>query len=494
MTHSSPRTSLTHPLDIASLELGRSRIGITFCPGKTDLRAMSGAWARDLGLDLDRIAEWGAAAVVTLVEAHELAALKVPTLSLGAEVERRHMAWHHLPIPDVTAPGATFEAGWAMVGPGLRAMLTDGFDVVVHCKGGLGRAGTVAARLAVELGLDPEAAIARVWTVRPGAIETWAQEDHVRGCRSVEPERPSAAVEARRDRAIGALLGLAVGDAIGTTLEFAARDDRATRLVDMVGGGPFGLVPGGWTDDTSMALALAESLIECEPFDPLDLATRFVAWWRTGDCSHTGRCFDIGNATRAALARFEKTGDPLAGSSAPNSAGNGSLMRLAPVAIRHPRDATTRREVAALQSRTTHAAAEAVDACVLWADLLAEAIEGQPRAEVLAPRRYDGAAKIVALAGGAWRGKARASIRGSGYVVDALEASLWCIGSTATFRDAVLKAANLRDDADTTAAITGQLAGALYGASAIPAGWLEKLVWRDRIENRARHLFDAGER
>ncbi len=153
---------------------------------------------------------------------------------------------------------------------------------------------------------------------------------------------------------------------------------------------------------------------------------------------------------------------------------------------------TGRRVVAAEQSRCTHAAAEAVDACVLYADLIAEAIAGRRRSEILAARDFDGAPTIAALAGGVWRGKQRSEIRGTGYVVHSLEAALWCIGQTADFREAVVLAANLREDADTTAAITGQLAGALYGASAIPPEWRSKLVWGDRIESTARQLFRAG--
>ena len=149
---------------------------------------------------------------------------------------------------------------------------------------------------------------------------------------------PAAFTEgaARQDRALGCLLGLAVGDALGTTLEFARRDSRPA-VTDMVGGGPFGLPPGAWTDDTSMALCLAESLLAHGRVDPHDLMTRFVRWYRDGHNSVTGTCFDIGGATRAALERFLRTGDPLAGSTDPRSAGNGSIMRLAPVPLAYAR-------------------------------------------------------------------------------------------------------------------------------------------------------------
>lgn len=267
-------------------------------------------------------------------------------------------------------------------------------------------------------------------------------------------------IERRRDRAIGCLLGLATGDAVGTTLEFRPRDTYAP-LTDMVGGGPFGLRPGEWTDDTSMALCLADSLIACDDLDEADLMQRFVRWWRRGENSVNGRCFDIGGTTLQALATFERTGDPRAGSSDPYSAGNGSLMRLAPVVIRHHARRAHAIDRARRQSRTTHAAAAAVDACALFAELLFDAIDGAPRAAVLAPRPFEGHPEIVAIAGARYAGRERDEIASSGYVVHTLEAALWCVGRSASFREAVLLAANLGEDADTVAAVTGQLAGAL---------------------------------
>jgi ADP-ribosyl-[dinitrogen reductase] hydrolase len=482
------RTSTTHPLQIAEVRAtpGHGPIGITFCPGKTQNSAMSGRWARDLDLDLDQVRDWGAAAVVTLVEDHELAALKVE--GLGAAVEDRHMAWHHLPIADVHPPGRDFEARWAEVGEGLRARLRDGFGVLVHCKGGLGRAGTIAARLLVELGVEPAEAIRAVRAVRPGAIETEAQEAHVHACRPVPEPQPDTSTDAIRDRAVGALLGLAVGDAVGTTLEFKPRDTYP-RLTDMVGGGPFGLKPGEWTDDTAMALALADSLYSRDELDEADLMRRFVDWWERGVYSCKGRCFDIGITTRQALARWKATGNPVAGDPSPSAAGNGSLMRLAPVAIRFHRDRSTLRDAAARQSRTTHAAPEAVDACIAWAEAIADAIEGRPRSKVLRDRSDAYAGNIAGIMAGGWRGKRRDAIRASGYVAHSLEASLWSIGRTDGFREAILTAANLGEDADTTAAITGQLAGAIYGANRIPAAWRKRVAWSARVQGIAEGLF-----
>jgi ADP-ribosyl-[dinitrogen reductase] hydrolase len=484
-----PRTSHSHPLQIAEVSPapGMGLIGLTLCPGKHQSWGLTGAWARDLALDLGAVANWNAAIVVTLVEPDELERLKVP--GLGEAVRNRHMEWLHLPIRDRGVPGEAFELAWVEAGERLRDRLRAGFNVLVHCMGGLGRAGTIASRLLVELGWSPEDAIRAVRKVRPGALETDEQEDLVYGCIAVPEAQPNQSITAVGERATGALLGLAVGDALGTTLEFSARDGRE-RIHDMVGGGPFKLEPGQWTDDTSMALALADSLIACDRLDECDLMTRFVSWMDEGAYSSNGRCFDVGITVGAALNRFKATAHPIAGSDNPYSAGNGSLMRLAPVAIRYWDDESKRRDAAARQSRTTHAAPEAVDACVAFADVLAAAIAGKPRSDVLASTTGSWASRISEIMGGSWRGKRRDDIQSSGYVVHSLEAALWCVARTGSFEEAVLLAANLGGDADTTAAIAGQLAGALYGYQAIPRLWFGKLTAQGMIVGMARRLFN----
>jgi ADP-ribosyl-[dinitrogen reductase] hydrolase len=487
------RTSISHPLQIAAVSGGSEfgRVGLTFCPGKYDPHAMSGGWDRELARDLDTIRDWGAAAVVTLLEPQELALLRVERL--GEEVFRRHMSWFHLPITDVSTPDERFERAWGPAGEGLRSILRNGFDVLVHCRGGLGRAGTIAARLLVELGMVPATAIAKVREVRPGAIETRAQENFVLDIGLAQERFPLGTEAAIRDRAVGSFVGLAIGDAVGTTLEFKPRDSYKP-LRDMVGGGPFHLNPGEWTDDTSMALCLADSLIETKgQFDPGDLMHRFVRWRDGGENSANDRgCFDIGSTTNEALSRWLRDKDPYAGSVSPHSAGNGSLMRLAPVATRFWNDRDKMRDVAGQQSRTTHAAPEAVDACVLYADILADAIEGQQRQDVLRIRTDPYAGKIQTIASGSWRSKTRDQILSSGYVAHSLEAALWCVGSTADFKSAVLKAANLGNDSDTTAAVAGQLAGALYGTGGFPRHWLDRLAGRKHIEERAATLFNKS--
>jgi ADP-ribosyl-[dinitrogen reductase] hydrolase len=290
---------------------------------------------------------------------------------------------------------------------------------------------------------------------------------------------------------LGALVGLAIGDAVGTTLEFSARDSYP-RHVDMVGGGPFRLRAGQWTDDTAMALALADSLLANNGIDEADLMARFVRWREQGDYSCTGTCFDIGMTVSQALRRWKATGDPVAGSTDPQSAGNGALMRLAPVALRFWNHRSMLADAAARQTATTHGAAEAISASIAYADILADAISGKPRSHVLAPRRGDYAGKISSILSGSWRGKPRHQVPSTGYVAHSLEAALWSVGRTADFRSAVLTAANLGGDADTTAAITGQLAGALYGVAGIPQEWVERLAWRERIVDLSENLFSAS--
>jgi hypothetical protein len=185
------RTSHSHPIQIAEVRASPShgRIGITFCPGKHDRFAYTGAWERDLGIDLDAIAAWGAKLVLTLVEPAELTALKVP--QLGHEIRRLGIAWRHLPIADYSVPTQAFEQQWVEQGREIREMLRHGDDVLVHCKGGLGRAGMIAARLLVELGMDAEAAIHAVRHARKGAIETPAQLALVRRTKPIPSPEPS---------------------------------------------------------------------------------------------------------------------------------------------------------------------------------------------------------------------------------------------------------------------------------------------------------------
>jgi ADP-ribosyl-[dinitrogen reductase] hydrolase len=292
----------------------------------------------------------------------------------------------------------------------------------------------------------------------------------------------------QRSRYLGALLGLACGDAVGTTVEFSPRG-TFTPVTGMVGGGPFGLKAGQWTDDTSMALCLAESLLTKGRFDAADQMARYLNWWHWGYLSSTGDCFDIGMTVRGALERFSTSGEPFSGSTDQYSAGNGSLMRLVPVVLFAYPDLPAVLAYAADSSRTTHGAPEAVESCQFFAAILCAALAGHRKSALLANIRYQPSQeKIVELANGAFIAKEEREIRGSGYCVESLEAALWCFFNTESFEQAVLRAVNLGDDADTTAAIVGQLAGTYYGIENIPTEWLDRLAMREDIEHMAGKL------
>lgn len=292
------------------------------------------------------------------------------------------------------------------------------------------------------------------------------------------------------DRFRGALLGMASGDAVGTTVEFMARGSFEP-VTDMVGGGPFHLKAGQWTDDTSMGLCLATSLVACQGFDARDQMLRYVRWRDEGYLSSTGQCFDIGRTTNVALSNFKRSGDPYSGSVDAKSAGNGCIMRLAPVPMFFHPDRDAAIEMCGESSRTTHGASECIDASRLFGAMLFSALDGvRSKDDILLGHGLDGLSShgLRAIAAGEYLDKSEDQIFGTGYVVPSLEAALWCFYRAESFREAVLLATNLGQDADTTAAICGQLAGAFYGESGIPEGWRKKLALRDEICSLADQL------
>ncbi len=300
------------------------------------------------------------------------------------------------------------------------------------------------------------------------------------------------------DRYRGALLGLAVCDALGTTLEFKS-PGSFTPITDMIGGGPFGLKPGQWTDDTSMALCLAESLVECRGFNPVDQLERYIRWYREGHLSSTGDCFDIGTTTVDALHRFERTHEPFCGSENPQAAGNGSIMRLAPVPLFFANQPAEAIEMSGQSSRTTHGAQVCVDACRYLGAVIVGAIGGVPKDALLSERyspvpgywdQHPLSAEIDEIAAGSFRRKHPPEIRGTGHVVRSLEAALWAFYRSSDFREGALLAVNLGDDADTTGAVYGQIAGAFHGVAGIPDSWLSKLHERDMIDQLAVRLSE----
>jgi ADP-ribosyl-[dinitrogen reductase] hydrolase len=291
------------------------------------------------------------------------------------------------------------------------------------------------------------------------------------------------------DRYEGCLIGLAIGDAVGTTVEFEERGSFEP-LTDMVGGGPFDLKVGQWTDDTSMALCLAHSLIHNKGFDAKDQMNRYCNWYNHGYMSSTGKCFDIGHTTLTALRKFLMTKDPMAGSTHPRSAGNGGIMRLAPVPMFYGNQINDLIFYAGESSKTTHAANEAVESSQLYATQIQAALSGQSKTEILSDSRFQPTEpKVIDIQNQSYINKTRDQIQGTGYVIDSLEAALWCFNQSNSYEETVLMAANLGDDADTTAAVAGQIAGAYYGYDSIPQKWLDKLVMREGIVELANDLF-----
>jgi ADP-ribosylglycohydrolase len=287
---------------------------------------------------------------------------------------------------------------------------------------------------------------------------------------------------------------LAVGDALGAAVEFES-PGTFPEVTGYRAGGPHRLEPGQWTDDTSMALALADSIAEAG-WDVADQARRYLAWWRTGEYSVNGRCFDIGMTTALALERFEQDGDPwTSGDPSPRASGNGSIMRLAPVAIAYfrmfPEQCDLLVDRLVESSRPTHASHQCRSACAYFGLVLCGLIHGLPREQVLDPgwepvRRAHERSRfhpeVLEIARGSFRTRQPPDIYGSGYVVKSLEAALWAFHDSADFREAVLRAVNLGDDADTTGAVCGQLAGAFFGESEIPEEWRRDLAGRELIE------------
>jgi ADP-ribosylglycohydrolase len=307
------------------------------------------------------------------------------------------------------------------------------------------------------------------------------------------------------DRCRGALIGLSVGDSLGSVVEFMS-PGTFEPVTTYRRGGPHRLNPGEFTDDTSLALALADSIAKVG-WDLNDQAERYVEWWQGGKYSVNGKCFDIGITTATALGAFLETRDArTSGLRDERSSGNGSIMRLAPVPIRYhvlfPNNIPELMRLAEESSLATHASEQCLSACRYMALVLAALIHGEDRNKVLSPTWGPltelNAAKplhplILTVAQGSFREKQPPAIRGSGWVVQSLEAALWAFHDATTFEEAVLKAVNLGDDADTTGSVCGQLAGAFWGECGIPESLRLGLARYDML-NEALEGLMAGSR
>jgi ADP-ribosyl-[dinitrogen reductase] hydrolase len=286
-----------------------------------------------------------------------------------------------------------------------------------------------------------------------------------------------------------AILGSAVGDALGVPVEFSRREARRRDpVVDMRGQGTHNQPAGTWSDDTSLALCLIESLTEAG-LDHRHQASRFVAWLRQGLWTPHGEVFDIGNATREAIFRLDAGVKPLeAGLAGEFHCGNGSLMRIAPLGLYLAlADADERVEAAMQCSRLTHGHPRCQLACAMFTEVIAALVQERGIEQAVA----DGQAALLPLLDSRFPGEAGAfarlrspsladlderEISSSGYVIHTLEASLWCALRANSFRDGVLAAVNLGDDTDTTGAVTGTLLGMRFGIEQIPLEWIGALA------------------
>ena len=296
-------------------------------------------------------------------------------------------------------------------------------------------------------------------------------------------------------RARGALVGLAVGDALGTTNEFQPAGSFEP-ITDMVGGGVFDLEPGQWTDDTSMALCLADSLLAQGRYDSFDVMERYDRWRKDGYRSSTGTCFDIGNQVMRSLWDFEVNQRVPRTAQRTTSAGNGAIMRLAPVVIAGFEHREIREIVATagLSARETHYSVEAEAATEVFAALLVGALLGWAPEHIInvgwastGPAFDEMAARVISTdpaERAAWEKDT------SGYIVHGLRLAVHGLLDFGSFDEAVLAIANMGGDADTNAAIYGQLGGAYFGVEAIPASWRSTLYQGEEIDELARALVD----
>lgn len=282
------------------------------------------------------------------------------------------------------------------------------------------------------------------------------------------------------DRALGSFIGLAVGDALGAPAEFKNFGEYDP-ITEYTTGGVWNLPKGYWTDDTSMAICLAKSILETGTVDHINLLEYFTRWWLNGENSSTGKCFDIGNTTRQSIHNFNKlnmnngTGSKIFAPADDNEylSGNGSIMRLAPVPIKWYDDMVTMKYLCIQQSITTHGSKECQDSCVELGTLISDAINGKDIHTDLIKFAYT-----------------LSSIPNSGRALDTMIAAKWAVGTTSSFKDAVLKAVNIGGDTDTIGAVTGQIAGAMYGYNNIPKEWCDGLYKEDELKELATLLFN----
>jgi ADP-ribosyl-[dinitrogen reductase] hydrolase len=433
---------------------------------------------------------------IDLTEAGELLPYDI-YLPLSAEYLRK-------PIPDHGIPLA--REHMAEIQAAIDAALARGGRVYVHCRAGIGRTGTVVGCHLIEHGLSADAALLRLnelWRDNersltwPDVPETDEQRDYLLAWSPQSDPMQSAdvldAARTLRERFQGAMLGLAVGDALAAHTQFRKPGSFAP-VGDILGGGPFDQPRGAWSDDTAMALLLAESLLERDGFDAHDQVQRYARWQREGYGSATGQCVGISASVARALAIAQYKQQPFAGSHDPAQLDKDPLSRIAPVVMYYFADGATAVAKAVDAARITAQAPMVLDCVRLLAAMVHGALGGRDKSAVLRPPRdlwisVSTRPEVLAIYEGSYAHRTPPEISGGGGILQALEAAVWAFQSSETFREGALKAANLGGDSDVVASTYGQLAGSYHGVSAIPGIWRNSLIKQELVIDTADRLL-----
>jgi ADP-ribosylglycohydrolase len=488
-------------------------------PGKVLAGEHPGGTTREA--TLERLERLFAAGIECFIDLTEPGELKPYDMELPFNIE-----YLRKPIRDHGIPAQRLHM--AEILDCIHDAVQSGRCVYVHCRAGIGRTGTVIGCLLVERGLAGDAALDelnRLWQYsersqswgsvpetdeQVGFVRKWQARGLVQPPRAAPPNividedpllDPSAlsAAQTLRDRFLGALLGLAVGDAVAAATQFR-RPGAFTPVGDMLGGGPFDLPRGAWSDDTSMALCLADSLLECNGFDARDQMERYRRWQQEGYLAATGQCVGITASTARAIAVAQWRRQAFFGSHDPNQVDPEPLSRVAPAVLFFFASSGVAVDQATEAARTTCQSPVVLEACRSLARALHAALSGEPKAVVLEKATMAAARDAVAgagvtagtgLSGGgaAARHSADASSGTGGGAPAVLAAAVAAFAATSNFRDAILYAANLGGDSDVIAAVCGQLAGAYYSVKAIPTSWYNSLMHKELIADCADRLL-----
>ena len=509
------KTSLTHPLKIDAMPCGGGLLGMTLCPGKQVTSNPYSRWERDLALDMGVIVDWGASTLVSLMEDREFHCLGVT--NLGDVAEDAGLEWHCLPIRDVHAPDERFERLWAYSGHVLRGKLAAGERIVLHCRGGIGRTATIAARLAIEYGVAQQEALDRVRAVCSKRVETPDQEAYVLRQRTREPDDRYCA-----DRVLGCLLGGAVGDALGYKVEFWSLGKIRERF------GPSGiqepiLNPAGQavvSDDTQMTLFTAEGLIESIARKGATTAADALGSVRAATLDWYA--MQMGQQVDGRLAEFPVLGEnrdrgttcasgcALGAKGTPENPINdsntcGGVMRVAPVGLWSELSDEEAFELAARCAAQTHGHPSGYLSAGALASIVRNLLGGLgpdrcAERSIEIARNWPGADETVAaieharaLAGQRIADHADALAQlGEGWVGgEALAIGLYSALVASDSADAVRIASNHAGDSDSTASIAGQIHGAWKGLAGIPHTWIRRLDALDPLLDVAGRIIAA---